>query len=588
MRNPFSGHSSIAGLIALLFIYVMLIVLVLVFANQVLMDISLSRGFFGNIIIPLAAVFMFVLIGTIIFNIVKLFRERAQRKPGIFLKIRLIIFFVFIAVVSSLPQSLLSINFIGKALDTWFSANMSQAIEGGLHIALEYYGNKIETIEKFSNSSAYNFILRDIVTNPDRLWENLNQANPDIRAVQVFASDGKEVLFRGDGIAKISFQHVANRGEGLMPKETVKATSILRTVKKYVQRDEAYIVVTSVLLPEGFEKNAELLTSSLERFTQLTEYQRFLLIGIFVFYLFFALPILLLAILSGFLLTEEIIRPIANMEEAIKRVADGDFSFRILTRSKDELSLLVSSFNKMVSELERSRVKIMQTEKVAAWQEIAQRLAHEIKNPLTPIKLSAERILRKYQTNKEEIGKVLEPAVTAIIQEVDNLNQLLLEFRDFAKLPVPVPIYVNLKELIRETVDAYAAGMYNIRFDITELQENIIISVDPKQIKQVFSNLFKNAIEAMPEGGGSVSIRSDLVKKGKSNYCRVQVQDTGIGIAAEYRDKVFNPYFTTKTHGTGLGLSIIERIVFDHKGQIWFETEENVGTTFFIDLPMEK
>ncbi len=109
---------------------------------------------------------------------------------------------------------------------------------------------------------------------------------------------------------------------------------------------------------------------------------------------------------------------------------------------------------------------------------------------------------------------------------------------------------------------------------------------DKSQIKQVFINLFKNAFEAIT-GEGRVTVRADLVRKGNTQYCRIQVQDTGRGIDAEYHNQVFNPYFTTKETGTGLGLPIVERIIFDHKGQIWFETSPGVGTTFFIDLPME-
>jgi nitrogen fixation/metabolism regulation signal transduction histidine kinase len=309
-------------------------------------------------------------------------------------------------------------------------------------------------------------------------------------------------------------------------------------------------------------------------------------VAVVVFYVFFSFPILLLSIMISFILSEEIIRPIVNLEEATRRVAEGDFSFRILARSGDELSLLVSSFNRMVSELERSRLKIMQTEKITAWQEIAQQLAHEIKNPLTPIKLSAQRILRKYQNAPEELGDVLEPGVRSIIREVDSLNHLLQEFRDFARLPNPQRDWVNLHELVEEVAGVYEHSAPELAIQTDGIDRNMMVNADPKQLKQVFGNLFKNAMEAM-DRKGQLFVRADLVKKGNSSYCRIQIQDTGPGIHKDSYDKVFNPYFTTKRDGTGLGLSIVERIVFDHKGQIWFETQQGVGTTFFIDLPLE-
>jgi nitrogen fixation/metabolism regulation signal transduction histidine kinase len=240
----------------------------------------------------------------------------------------------------------------------------------------------------------------------------------------------------------------------------------------------------------------------------------------------------------------------------------------------------------MVAELEKSRLKIMQTEKVAAWQEIAQRLAHEIKNPLTPIKLSAQRLLKRFKENPDDFERVLDSAVGSIIREVDNLDNLLTEFRNFSRLPAPQRGPVLLKNLIREVVSTYRYTTDKIAINWEEVPEDISLSLDRGQIKQVFANLIRNAIDAMPKGGELI-FRADLVKKGNTKYCRIQIEDTGEGIRKEDFNQVFNPYYTTKSHGTGLGLSIVERIIFDHKGQIWFESEPGIGTTFFIDLPTE-
>jgi nitrogen fixation/metabolism regulation signal transduction histidine kinase len=328
------------------------------------------------------------------------------------------------------------------------------------------------------------------------------------------------------------------------------------------------------------------LTASREIFTQLDRFGTIFRLVLVFFFSIFSFPMLLLSILVSFLLSEEIMRPIVNLEEATRRVAEGDFSYRILGRASDELSMLVSSFNRMISELERSRLKLLQTEKVTAWQEIAQRLAHEIKNPLTPIKLSAQRLLRKAQTDPAGLEGIVENSVRAIINEVDNLDRLLREFRDFSRLPAPIMTDVNLRRLVNEVAEVHAAPYKNIQFRIDEVPEDLIVKADETQLKQVFINLFKNAFEAI-EGEGRVTVRADLVRKGNTQYCRIQVQDTGRGVGKEYQNQVFNPYFTTKNAGTGLGLPIVERIIFDHKGQIWFETQEGVGTSFFIDLPME-
>jgi nitrogen fixation/metabolism regulation signal transduction histidine kinase len=302
------------------------------------------------------------------------------------------------------------------------------------------------------------------------------------------------------------------------------------------------------------------------------------------FFFLFSLPIFFITILVSLLLTERIISPIAHLEDATRRVAEGDFSFRILTRPRDELAALVDSFNGMIAELERSRRKLLQAERITAWQEIAQRLAHEIRNPLTPIKLSAQRVLKKYGEKAPDFDKVLPPAVASIITEVDNLETMLREFGDFAKLPMPRPSTFPLRKLLEEVGAFYWNLSSTVRIDLVEVPEALVLSADWDQLKRVFANLFTNAIQAMPDGG-LLSVRADTVKKAQKGYCRIAVSDTGVGIPEADMDSIFDPYFTTKQGGTGLGLAIVQRIVFDHGGNVWAESDGTRGTTFFIDLP---
>jgi nitrogen fixation/metabolism regulation signal transduction histidine kinase len=253
----------------------------------------------------------------------------------------------------------------------------------------------------------------------------------------------------------------------------------------------------------------------------------------------------------------------------------------------------------MVSELSHSREKLKQTEKISAWQEIAQRLAHEIKNPLTPIKLSAQRILKKYPVEPEagagrradrglpgsgEFRRVLQASVSSIVREVDNLNDLLVEFREFARLPLPRLQSVHLREPVGEVTQMYRNLSTDVKIDSSHISEDSVIKADPGQIRQVLANLIRNAVQAMPDGG-EISIRSAVVHKENRRFCRIWIKDNGSGIPEEIRARVFEPYFTSKKDGVGLGLAIVERIVFDHDGNIWFETQEGVGTTFIIDLP---
>ncbi|MCA1753981.1 MAG: HAMP domain-containing protein [Spirochaeta sp.] len=470
-------------------------------------------------------------------------------------------------------------------MQSWFSDRTGEALEGGLAIALEYYDDKVSSLERYASEGMLENVLDQFSENPELGWALLQRSNHAVDAFQVFNEEGVPVYSAGAEIAHVPSLGSALAREGLVVRDNVMDRSLLRLRRTFRDefQDQVQIAVISVVLPTDFDLHAQLLTGSRETFVQLDRLQATFIIALSVFYAFFSFPLLLLAILVSFFLSDEIIRPIVNLEEATRRVAEGDFSIRILTRSHDDLANLVDSFNRMVSELERNRLKILQTEKVAAWQEIAQRLAHEIKNPLTPIKLSSERLVRKHRNGAEDFDAVFVSSMRSIITEVDALSNMLSEFRNFTRLPEPHIEQLYLAELVHDVAATYAEYS-NTTLEYDDVAPDLVVEADRSQMKQVFANLFKNAIEAMPEGG-KVIVRADVVTKGNSRYCRIQVRDTGPGIASEHHAQVFHPYFTTKRSGTGLGLSIVERIVVDHGGHMWFETELGVGTTFFIDIP---
>ncbi|MDR1625641.1 MAG: HAMP domain-containing protein [Spirochaetia bacterium] len=588
MRWKGSQSGSPVVILGLFFFYVLLVSLVLFFSSRVLQDFALNRNIALFVIGGLTVLFSSLLLFTIGFQGFQLFRAGSAEKPGVRFKLRLVVFFLVIIVFASAPQAFLSVNFINSALRSVFNARVDSALQDGLAVAMHYYNEKAQYMEKLSGNGFLANIVRDCDRDGEAAWDSLNLALPSVSAFQVFSAAGEEIYENGNGEIFIASGDALAAEEGLLPREILKQNiNVLRCKKEFKNRRGGFFAVVTVSLPENFDHYAENLTSTLETYRQFEQYRSAFLFVITALYGLFSFPLMLLAVLASFRLSDEIVRPLVNLEEATRKVAGGDFSFRILSRSRDELSLLADSFNRMVMELEKSRLKSMQTEKVAAWQEIAQRLAHEIKNPLTPIKLSAQRILKRYGEKTEDFGEVLQAAAGAIIREVDGLDALLTEFRNFSRLPAPQPQPVKLKDLILEATAAYRYRAENIAIHCEEVSPAITLSLDPGQIRQVFANLVTNAIDAMHRGG-DIIFRADIIRKGNTRYCRIQVEDTGEGIAAENTAQVFNPYFTTKSFGTGLGLSVVERIIFDHKGQIWFESHPGVGTTFFIDLPAEK
>jgi len=575
--------ASRTTLLGVALLYLLLMGLVLVFSRQVLTEISFAGSTSRRVLFALAAFVPLFLLGVIAANVVRLVRERAAGRPGTRFKLRLLTFFMAVIVLASVPQALLSVNVINASMRALFDTGTERALRGGLDVALQFYDERVEGLRDFVRGERFADIAGDVAADPGGTWDSIRRAYPAADGFQVFGPAWEELYAAGSPQARLSPAQAEAAGEGFVARDSTARGSFLRVRQSVPVGEDRYAVVLTVSLPPGFDDTARSLTEALESYTQLERFQTEFRLAFAGVYVFFALPLLLLAIMAAFYLSDEIMRPIVNLEQAIARVAEGDYSFRVLSRTRDDLSVLARSFNQMVAELERSRSKLIQTEKVAAWQEIAQRLAHEIKNPLTPIQLSAERMLRKHRSDAEDFDEVFEASVRSIIREVEGLNRLLTEFRNFTRLPEPDLEQVSLRDLVGEAAETYTAHAQTA-IHVDEVDEDFLVLADRAQIRQVFSNLFANAVEAM-DGGGEIRVRADLVKRGNSYYARVQVRDSGPGIDGADHGKVFNPYFTTKPDGTGLGLAIVERIVFDHGGQIWFETEPGLGTTFFIDIP---
>ncbi|HUI70060.1 MAG TPA: ATP-binding protein, partial [Spirochaetia bacterium] len=576
------------GLIILILLFVILIGVIIAFSRTFVVTIAGTETAPTTIALIVAFALSLVLFGVTVFQIVRLLRQRAMRQAGAGLKLRLTLFFILITVLSAVPQSLLAITFINSAMGTWFSSSIGEALRGASRMAIDYQDERVQNLRSFAEGSLAPLLMRQFVRDPDTAWQSIQEINAGISALQLFWPDGREIAFRGDPRTRITdFSTVEGTG-GIQPREDRSDVSLLRDVKVFTIDGRRVTAVATSLLPASLRMNARRLTESLTLFTALDRFRELFQIVLVGFFFLFSLPIFFITILVSLLLTERIISPIVHLEDATRRVAEGDFSFRILTRPRDELSGLVESFNGMVSELDRSRRKLLQAERITAWQEIAQRLAHEIRNPLTPIKLSAQRILKKHaeaEAGADEFGRVLGSSVSAIIKEVENLERLLREFTDFAKLPVPQPLPVSVKEILQEVTSVYASLSSTVRIDIASVPDSLVLNVDRNQMKRVFANLFTNAIQAMPEGG-LVGVRADVVKKAHVSYCRIAVSDTGTGIPEQDRERVFDPYYTTKKDGTGLGLAIVQRIVFDHKGNVWAESDGSSGTTIFIDIPI--
>jgi two-component system nitrogen regulation sensor histidine kinase NtrY len=219
---------------------------------------------------------------------------------------------------------------------------------------------------------------------------------------------------------------------------------------------------------------------------------------------------------------------------------------------------------------------------VAAWREVARRIAHEIKNPLTPIQLSAQRMLKKLKEHSPDLGEVVREGSSTIVKEVKTLKTLVDEFSGFARMPAANPTAANLHEIIDSAVGLYQGTYPEVRFDRNYDDALPSARLDKEQMKRVFVNLIDNALEAM-DRHGEIEVATRYLAH--LQMMRVEVADDGPGIPPEDKEKLFLPYFSTKKRGTGLGLAIVNRIISDHHGYIRVEDNQPRGTRFIIELP---
>ncbi len=296
---------------------------------------------------------------------------------------------------------------------------------------------------------------------------------------------------------------------------------------------------------------------------------------------------LLVAILVGAVLGSVVARritePVEDLAHAAARVAAGDWQQRVAVRSSDEIGQLGESFNRMTSDLVSQRDKLVQAERVAAWRELARRLAHELKNPLFPLQLTIETMEKARQMNSPDLPEIVRDGTRTLHEEFTQLKNVIARFSDFSKMPAPELQNVDVNALTQAAAQLQQSVLQakGIRSSMTLDPGPVFASADPVLLRRAVDNLILNAIDAMPSGG-TLNLRTSRTDE----RAVIEVADTGSGLTPEECERLFTPYYTTKQHGTGLGLAIVQSIVSDHGGQISVRSEKGSGTTFRMEFPL--
>jgi two-component system, NtrC family, nitrogen regulation sensor histidine kinase NtrY len=303
---------------------------------------------------------------------------------------------------------------------------------------------------------------------------------------------------------------------------------------------------------------------------------------------------ILLAIVFSLWIAARVSRPIEQLARAAEEVAGGNWDARVRAHGRDEVSVLAHSFNHMTEQLSSQRERLIQSERVAAWRELARRLAHELKNPLFPLQLTVENLSRARALPEAEFDEIFRESTATLNAEIGNLKKIIGRFSDFSKMPKPELERIDAVDVVWRVALLHCPGLVRkpgvaqavvgtgpeIKCCVEVSLDPMPLKADPELLHRALSNLVLNAMDAMPNGGTLT-----LSARPSGDKIELRVADTGEGLTPEECERLFTPYYTTKQHGTGLGLAIVQSVVADHAGTIAVESRAGGGAAFIIMLP---
>lgn len=387
-------------------------------------------------------------------------------------------------------------------------------------------------------------------------------------------------IFRGSQLVATSARDLF--ASGLLPTRTpdaVYSAVVLDRLPGFVIEDSLasleYLVAATPIRAAGPDAvlTVPLASRQQEIERQIDELDRGLLLAVILF--------VLLGAASGLYMAERIADPVKRLTRATEKIARGDLDAQIEARSADELQQLVTSFNQMAIDLKNQQVQLEKTHRLEAWADMARQVAHEIKNPLTPVQLSAEHLLRVHVDRGEPLGPVLRSCVESILTQVRLLRQISSEFSSYASSPKVQLRPTSLRDLVAEMLEPYLVGLaerVSVSVDIPD--DSPELALDRTLVGRAITNVIENALHAMP-GDGSFEVRAIVTP----NAVVLEFIDSGVGLDVDTLERIFEPYFSTKVSGTGLGMAIAKRNVELSGGTIGVESQKDVGTTVSLRFP---
>ena len=491
--------------------------------------------------------------------IVTLLQSMRQVKMNYATKIQLYLNFAFFA-----PLLIISITTVSIIVQTFKSSLENQYLEYAQNFAAQISG----PLEDFRKTNIFQGDLIDITL------ETAEIADLDINLFtngrliasslnQVYQNEILSIYLDPNAYIKI----VEEKETSFVQQEKVGLLHY-KTVYVGVRSYDTGVIIGVLSLP-FFASQRDLEDNIVEVLSNI--------INIFTF-------VFIIFLFVSFFVSRGLTFPLQLITQKIKRTTLSSYNEPLSWNSDDEIGMMVTEYNRMLVNLEESKIALAKSEKESAWREMARQVAHEIKNPLTPMKLTLQhmqRVTEESSRGSEDREKKMNQ-IHNLLEQIETLSDIATSFSDFAKMPAPVTEHLDLSKLLKETIDLY--NKKELGKIVTNIEQGkFMINGDKKWLGRAFSNLIINGFQAVNDKDIAI-IEVNLFLK-DPNKVRIEIKDNGHGIPEHIRDKVFTPNFSTKYTGSGLGLAITKKGIEHADGQIWFETEENVGTTFFIDIP---
>ena len=531
----------------------------------------------------------------IIYETYKILRQRKKGELGSETTSRYILFFSTTTLLPSILIALFSLILFNVGLQKYFDKKIKGAINNSAKVANDYVEQTRDSIESdillmvldINNKSSmfYDYPKRFFnILASQRLLRRLDE-------VHLLDSSGNIIMSNVISSSKIfipppeeAFALSLNGKPIRITDSKANRTSALVKLDNFI---DTYLYIVKFMEPELINY-LKLTNEAVSFYYSVQENKTGIKITFALIYLLIVSLLLFLSIIISINFASRLTSPIVNLIGASEKISSGNLNAKVpLIETDKEFQKLNENFNSMIEKLKKQQDKLLASERHAAWESVARKLAHEIKNPLTPIQLSIDRIREKYLNRVNDSENKFSSYLNTITKQIKDIEHLVNEFSDFARMPKPKFKKINLSKVVSRSLSLLQLSEKDITFTFVGKDSNSYIKGDEEQINRVFMNLIKNSIESINE-----KKRENAVFKGKinvdikqdSDYIYVEIEDNGVGFDEDNKKKMLTPYYTTKAKGTGLGLAIVTKIISDHNSAILFNSIKN-GAKVEISIP---